>query len=83
MPPAKNEMITSFRNEHIKNVLSLRERSVRDEKGLTIVEGWREILLAQEAGIEFREIFFNAELAKGRADQDIRIDEDPHSPQPS
>ncbi len=54
MPVVK---ITSFSNPHIKHVVKLRENKARQETGLTIVEGAREIKAAQESGVVFKEIY--------------------------
>lgn len=42
----EEQNITSLQNEKIKNVVKLRQRACRDEQGLLIVEGERELLLA-------------------------------------
>jgi len=49
--------ITSLRNPQVKSVIDLRERRFRDETGLMIVEGIREISLAQNAGVIFSQLF--------------------------
>ena len=54
----KIQEITSLRNPHVKAVVDLRERRVRDEKSLMIVEGVREISLARQAGVVFSELYF-------------------------
>lgn len=50
--------ITSLQNPRVKAVVDLRERRSRDETGSMIVEGLREISLAQKAGIVFSELYF-------------------------
>ena len=55
MPP--NKKITSAVNVRVKSVLALRERKEREETGLMIVEGVREIARARTAGIVFKEIY--------------------------
>ncbi len=50
--------ITSLRNPQVKAVVDLRERRFRDETGLMIVEGLREIALAQSAGVVFSQVYF-------------------------
>ncbi|MCX5681565.1 MAG: RNA methyltransferase [Candidatus Omnitrophica bacterium] len=49
--------ITSLQNPRVKAVVDLRERRSRDEAGLMIVEGLREISLAQKAGVVFHELY--------------------------
>lgn len=71
MPPSKPELITSFRNEHIKGALGLRDRSARNETGLTIVEGWREARRAEGSGVEFKEIYLCKDLYAGREDKEL------------
>ena len=49
--------ITSLQNPRVKAVVDLRERRSRDETGSMIVEGVREISLAQKAGVVFSELY--------------------------
>lgn len=58
--------ITSLDNARIKSVGRLRERKERDETGLTVIDGMREVMRAQEAGIEFTEVYFCPEMSPGR-----------------
>lgn len=51
------EIITSTANDKIKRLIRLRERKERDESGLTIIEGEREILRAVDAGVEILEAY--------------------------
>lgn len=55
MPRAK--IITSFQNPQIKKVIRLRDRKEREDTGLMIVEGAREVLRAKEAQINFQELY--------------------------
>jgi TrmH family RNA methyltransferase len=55
--------ITSPRNPRIKEVLKLAKRRVRDERGLTVVEGVREVERALVCGIVPREAYVCPELA--------------------
>jgi RNA methyltransferase, TrmH family len=57
--------ITSASNERLKRVLLLRNRRERDETGLFIIEGYREIDRAVKNGIEIVELFFCKELFLG------------------
>ena len=54
--------ITSLTNPHIKNVVDLRDRRERDRKGLTIVEGQREVARALEARVAFKELYICPEF---------------------
>lgn len=53
--------IESRQNPRIKEALKLFKRAVRDETGLFIIEGYREILRAEENGVEFQTLFFSRE----------------------
>jgi TrmH family RNA methyltransferase len=61
--------ITSLRNPQVKAVVELRERRSRDETGLMIVEGLREIALAQQAGIVFSELYFEQLFFEDKVNQ--------------
>ncbi len=63
--------ITSFKNFKIKSVVRLRERSGRDESGLMIIEGIKEVLRAKEAQISFQELYLSNELIKQDKHQEI------------
>ena len=54
-PPEK---ITSLQNPRVKQLVKLRERRERDEAGLFIVEGYREVRRALEKGVRPREFYF-------------------------
>lgn len=55
--------ISSTQNPEIKRVLQLQEKSrTRRKEGLFVIEGQRELLLAQKGGYEIRQIFFCLEL---------------------
>ncbi len=56
------DKITSSQNPKIKELLSLRERSSRDESGLTLIDGLREVLCALEANVTLKELYFCKEL---------------------
>lgn len=55
--------ITSLTNPRVKNIVHLRNRKKRDEGGLTVVEGVREVTRALEAGIVFKELYICGTLA--------------------
>ena len=58
----QDKKIISFQNPRIKNIGNLRERKTRDETGLMIVEGFREISRANEAGVSFKELYICRDL---------------------
>jgi len=55
--------IVSLTNNKIKAVVRLRNHKQRIEEGLTIVEGLREMILALNAKIKFKEVFILPESA--------------------
>jgi TrmH family RNA methyltransferase len=55
--------ISSLQNDLVKEVIQLQEKSrVRKQKGLFIIEGKREILLALEGGYEIKKLLFCEEI---------------------
>ncbi len=58
------EAITSSANPRVKAAVRLRDRRERDETGLTIVDGPRELLRALDRGVEFVEAFICDELVR-------------------
>ena len=50
--------ITSLQNEKIKQTVRLRNRKERDESGLFLIEGYRELKRAIDAGIEIETLYF-------------------------
>jgi len=56
-PFAHAEPITSPANPRIKHLVRLRERRERDESGLFLIEGYRELRRALEAGVELTELY--------------------------
>lgn len=61
MPPYESE-ITSPKNPRIRDAAALRDRRVREERGLTIVDGLRELERAIDGGARPVEVF--ADLAR-------------------
>lgn len=57
--------ITSLTNPRVKSVVKLRQRSHRDAAGLMIIEGYREIARAHEAGHPLQSIFVCPALFQG------------------
>jgi TrmH family RNA methyltransferase len=62
MPPEK---ITSLQNPRIKQLVRLRDRRPRDEAGLFIIEGYREVRRALEKAVPLRELYFSPDWFLG------------------
>lgn len=62
VPP---ERITSLQNPRVKQLVKLRERRDRDEAGLFLVEGYREIRRALEKGVRPKELYFSPDWFLG------------------
>lgn len=56
--------ITSLDNKKIKDLMSLYKNKKRQEAGLIIVDGFREIDSARQAGLEIKDLFYCSEFAK-------------------
>lgn len=52
-------LITSLQNPRLKDVIRLRDRGGRDESGLMIVEGYRELKRALDNGVRPTALFFS------------------------
>ena len=59
------EKISSLQNPRIKQLVKLRDRRPRDEAGVFLVEGYREIRRALEKGIALEEVYFAPEWFLG------------------
>jgi TrmH family RNA methyltransferase len=57
--------ITSVQNQKIKDVVRLRERRARDKNGQFLIEGYRELLRAVDAGWKIEALFICPELFLG------------------
>lgn len=57
--------ISSLQNPKIKQVIHLRERHYRDKTDLFIIEGYRELLRAVDAGWKISTLFLCPELFLG------------------
>lgn len=62
-------LLTSLQNPKMKQALSLRDRKDRDEKGLFLIEGYRELLRFVESGGKPQELFYCPELFLGTNEQ--------------
>jgi TrmH family RNA methyltransferase len=60
-----SEKITSLQNPRVKQLVKLRERRDRDEAGLFMIEGYREIRRALEKGVRPREFYFSPDWFLG------------------
>ena len=61
-PPEK---ITSLQNPRVKQLVKLRDRRPRDEAGVFLVEGYREIRRALEKSVRLTELYFSPEWFLG------------------
>lgn len=66
MPP---DAVTSPQNPRIKALVRLRRRRERDRTGTFLVEGFRELSRAVEAGVEIRTVYACPELYLGSNEQ--------------
>jgi TrmH family RNA methyltransferase len=55
-------IITSPANARLKSLVALRRRRVREESGLTLVDGYDELSLALDAGVVPRTVYYCPEL---------------------
>ncbi len=58
-------MLTSLRNPRVREVVRLRNRRRRQRDGRFVIEGWRELRCAAEAGFPIGSLFFCPELPAG------------------
>ena len=59
------EKISSLQNPRVKQLVKLRDRRPRDEAGVFLVEGYREIRRALEKNVALTEIYFSPEWFLG------------------
>src|SRR5258708_39690256 len=59
------EKITSLQNPRLKQLVNLRDRRDRDDAGLFLVEGYREVTRALEKDIRLRELYYSPEWFLG------------------
>ena len=64
--PSSPQPVSSLQNAGIKEVVKLRQRSHRDEQGLLIVEGYREIKRALDNRVPVHKLFFCPALYQGK-----------------
>lgn len=58
-------LLSSLQNPRVKQLVKLRDRSERDSTGLFLIEGYRELLRAIEAGYPIDTLFLCSELFLG------------------
>ena len=64
--PTTPQIVSSLQNAGVKEVVKLRQRSHRDEHGLLIVEGYREVKRALDNRIPVDKLFFCSALYQGK-----------------
>jgi TrmH family RNA methyltransferase len=70
-PVALPEKISSLQNPRIKQLVKLRDRRPRDEAGIFLVEGYREIRRALEQRVPLQELYFAPEWFLGENEPDL------------
>jgi RNA methyltransferase, TrmH family len=60
------QLLASLQNDNLKQVVRLRQRSHRDEDGLLVVEGYREVKRALDNRVPIVKLFFCPELYQGK-----------------
>lgn len=63
--PCSHFVVTSLQNSRIKEAIKLRKRSARDESGLFLIEGYREVRRAVDNGISLPSLFYSPSLFQG------------------
>ena len=63
--------IASASNSRIKDVVRLRDRTHRDRAGLVLIEGYRELLRAVDAGVPIRELYFCEAFFLGKNEPEL------------
>ncbi|MBE7540206.1 MAG: RNA methyltransferase [Opitutaceae bacterium] len=68
LPPEK---ITSLQNPRIKQLVKLRDRRPRDEAGVFLVEGFREIRRALDKKVALSEVYFSPDWFMGENERSL------------
>lgn len=63
--------ITSLQNDRVKDARRLQNRRARDESGLFLIEGYRELFRAAQSGVQIEELFFCRELFLGINEEEL------------
>lgn len=66
-----DSMITSLQNPKIKQAVKLRDRRERDESGLFLIEGYRELKRAVDAGWKIETLFYCPEFFLGTNEKEL------------
>ncbi len=66
-------LITSLQNARVKEAVKLRERRYREESGLFLIEGYRELKRALDAGRQVETLFYCPELFLGSNEEEIKM----------
>lgn len=64
-------LITSLQNQAVKEAVKLRERRHREETGLFLIEGFRELKRAHDAGRKIETLFYCPEFFLGANENDL------------
>jgi TrmH family RNA methyltransferase len=64
-------MITSSSNEQLKRLRRLRKRRDRDDEGVFLVEGYRQVRRAVDAGVEIEALFAAPDLYQGEGEAEL------------
>lgn len=64
-------MLTSLQNARVKHVVRLRQRRAREREGRFVVEGWRELARAFDAGAAIETVFHCDALHRGAFERDL------------
>jgi TrmH family RNA methyltransferase len=67
-----DSLITSLQNPKVKDVVKLRDRRARDETGLFLIEGYRELKRAIDAGRKIEALFYCPEFYLGTNEEALR-----------
>jgi len=65
------EKITSLQNPRLKQLVKLRDRRPRDEAGVFLVEGYREIRRALEKDVRLNELYYSPDWFLGENEPDL------------
>jgi len=65
------QLLTSAKNPKIKHAFGLRNRRERDAEGVTLLEGYRELSRALDAGIQIIETYHSPEMYLGENEGDL------------
>jgi RNA methyltransferase, TrmH family len=71
MEKKPSTILTSVQNPRVKHIVRLRQRNFRDEEGLLLVEGYRELKRALENGWKPQTVFYCPALYQGENEPDV------------